>query len=151
MTDSSGNIQAQYIYDPFGRSTQLQASVVSDFQYAGYYFHSPSGLNITLHRQYGATLGRWISRDPIGLRGGSNLYAYVRNNPVAFNNPSGLAASFIPPIKPPKRCPEGGEDEGEEGGASDKRAECSQWCQSLGLTPGTPPFDECMYWCLGGP
>jgi len=35
-------------------------------------------------------LGRWISRDRIGERGGVNLYAYVENCPVLFTDPTGL-------------------------------------------------------------
>ena len=43
MTDSSENIQARYSFDPYGRMTKLQGSHASDFQYAGYYFHSGGG------------------------------------------------------------------------------------------------------------
>lgn len=43
-------------------------------------------------RWYDPTLQRFISRDPIGLRGGRNLYSYVGNNPSVFVDPSGLDA-----------------------------------------------------------
>ena len=33
-------------------------------------------------RPYDPNLGRWIQRDPIGERGGLNLYGYVVNDPV---------------------------------------------------------------------
>ena len=34
--------------------------------------------------------GRWLSRDPIGERGGKNLYACVRNNPITIYDLRGL-------------------------------------------------------------
>jgi RHS repeat-associated protein len=99
MSDSSGNVQAVYTYDPYGKPTKLQGSLASDFQYCGYYFHAFSGLGLTLNRAYNAVLGRWINRDPIRERGGINLYAYVRNKPATYvdylgtdaNNCSGYA------------------------------------------------------------
>jgi len=90
MVDSTGAAQAQYVYDAFGRKTNLLGSIDSDFQYAGYYYHAPSGLSLTANRQYQAVSGRWLSRDPIQERGGVDLYAYVQNNPVNNIDPSGL-------------------------------------------------------------
>ncbi|MBS2010083.1 MAG: hypothetical protein JST01_23745 [Cyanobacteria bacterium SZAS TMP-1] len=92
MTDNSGNIVAQYAYDPYGNATKLQGSMDSDFQYAGYYYHPRSGLSLTLNRAYSPVLGRFINRDPIGEEGGVNLYAYCENNPIGFHDPSGLQA-----------------------------------------------------------
>ncbi len=34
------------------------------------------------YRYYDSTDGRWLSRDPIGERGGLNLYGFVNNDPV---------------------------------------------------------------------
>jgi RHS repeat-associated protein len=121
LIDSTGNIQAQYRYDPFGRVTKLQGSLDSDFQYAGYYAHTRSLLNITDSRAYNAVLGRWIQRDPIEEMGGVNLFGYVDNDPVGNTDPSGLAigaffgpfggfrpsCNWNPPNKPPKK-PGGG-------------------------------------------
>lgn len=82
-------LQAQDGYDPYGQMTAISETVLSDLQYAHYYYHSRSGLNLTPNRAYNASLGRWINRDPIGEAGGINLYAYVGNNPVGFVDPTG--------------------------------------------------------------
>ena len=94
MTDSGGNVIAEYSYDPYGNVTKLQGSGPdSDFLYAGYFYHKPSGLYITAHRVYSPKLGRWISRDPIGERGGVNQYAYVLNSPVQWSDQTGLTVT----------------------------------------------------------
>ena len=41
-------------------------------------------------RLYDPLTGRFMSADPIGLKGGSNPYAYAGNNPLTFSDPSGL-------------------------------------------------------------
>ena len=89
MVDTSGSVQAQYNYDPDGQFTQLQGNLASDLLFAGYYFHSRSGLSVTLRRHYQAGFARWISRDPIGETGGINLYRYVLNNPISVTDPYG--------------------------------------------------------------
>lgn len=94
MTNSSGVIQGQLSYDPFGRATQLQGTLSPDFQYASYYMHAPSGLSIALNREYSSTLGRWLSRDPMEEEAGNNLYAYVMNNPISYSDPLGLQMGF---------------------------------------------------------
>jgi RHS repeat-associated protein len=59
-------------------------SLYPDFVFTGHYYHARSGLYLTMYRAYSPTLGRWLSRDPIGegKRGDVNLYAYVENNAV---------------------------------------------------------------------
>jgi RHS repeat-associated protein len=100
MTDSSGSIKAQYVYDSYGRVTKIQGSVSSDIQYGGYYYHAASGLSLTVNRVYSANLGRWINRDPIGERPDQNLYRYVENSPTEYVDPTGL--QLAPPISPPQ-------------------------------------------------
>jgi RHS repeat-associated protein len=95
MTDSSGNIKAQYSYDLFGRVSQTQGSASSDFQFASYYEHGPSGLNLTRTRAYNGSLGRFINRDPNAESAGSNLFDYTLNNPISFIDPSGLQQSGV--------------------------------------------------------
>ncbi|MDD5262789.1 MAG: hypothetical protein PHD76_13165 [Methylacidiphilales bacterium] len=91
MTDSTGAIHARYDYDPYGRTTKLSGDLDADFQYAGYYSHTASGLDLTWFRAYDANLGRWLSRDPIAESGGINLYGYVANDPIGGIDPFGFA------------------------------------------------------------
>ncbi|MEC9649438.1 RHS repeat-associated core domain-containing protein, partial [Escherichia marmotae] len=56
----------------------------------GQYFDEETGLHYNLFRYYAPECGRFISQDPIGLRGGLNLYAYVKN-PLTWIDPLGLA------------------------------------------------------------
>ena len=42
-------------------------------------------------RPYDPNLGRWIQRDPIGEKGGLNLYGYVGNKPISKVDPFGLS------------------------------------------------------------
>ena len=92
MVNASGSIVSEAIYDPYGVAT-VSGSVIPSFQYAGYYAHQGSGLNLTWYRSYDPVIGRWQARDPIGIKGGINLYGYVGNNPVNLWDPLGLSPS----------------------------------------------------------
>lgn len=89
MEDNAGAIQAQYVFDGYGRLIKISETTPSDFGYAGYYLHGRSGMNLTLTRSYSANLGRFLNRDTIEERGGLNLFAYVQNNPISSTDPSG--------------------------------------------------------------
>ncbi len=71
------------------------AGLFPDFAFTGHYYHSRSGLYLALYRAYDPTLGRWLSRDPIGEKGDRNLYRYPLNNPTNDVDPLGLDAVFL--------------------------------------------------------
>jgi RHS repeat-associated protein len=95
LTNSSGQMVERYEYDPYGNQpidiVGTHGGGLADFGFTGHWFHGPSGLSLSLYRAYDPNVGRWISRDPIGERGGLNLYEYVFNRPLELTDRAGLA------------------------------------------------------------
>jgi RHS repeat-associated protein len=83
-------IQSAREYDAFGAATASSGTWQGPFGYAGQFGYQTEALGLHLlgHRYYDPTLGRFLSRDPIG--DGSNWYAYCDNNPAGMADPTGL-------------------------------------------------------------
>ncbi len=58
------------------------------------YKHERSGLNLTLFRGYDPTIGRWLSRDPLGEGSDATRYSYCWNDPINGVDPLGLDALY---------------------------------------------------------
>src|SRR5262249_1573645 len=59
-------------------------------RYQGQWYDSESGLHYNRFRYYDPDVGRFISTDPIGVRGGVNPYTYAPNT-TSWVDPYGLA------------------------------------------------------------
>jgi RHS repeat-associated protein len=90
LASSAGSITDANTYDSFGNASN--SAFPTRYQFTGREFDSKTGLNYYRARWYDPKVGRFISEDPIGFRGGDvNLYGYVENNPVNHSDPLGLA------------------------------------------------------------
>jgi RHS repeat-associated protein len=64
------------------------------FEFAGGLYDSETGLVRFGSRDYDASIGRWISKDPILFGGGQgNLFVYVGDDPINLIDPTGLSAA----------------------------------------------------------
>lgn len=70
LTDATGNVVEQRQYDSFGNST---ASALTRYEYTGRERDPDTGLMYYRARWYDPQVGRFISEDPLELRGGINL------------------------------------------------------------------------------
>ncbi len=67
---------------------------IQPIRFRGQWHDEESGLYYNRHRYYDPQQGRYISQDPIGLQGGTNLYGYV-TNPTGMVDPLGLEGEHI--------------------------------------------------------
>jgi RHS repeat-associated protein len=84
-----GAMAAIYEYDAFGRELRASYDAVGSpnvknmpYRFSTKFTDVESGFNYFGYRIYEPTKGRWLNRDPIGERGGSNLYSMVGNDAV---------------------------------------------------------------------
>ena len=97
LTNSSREAVWRSITTPFGKAA-INDDVDGDgialefnIRQPGQYYDAESGLYYNYYRYYDPETGRYITSDPIGLAGGINTYAYVKNNPLKYSDPYGLS------------------------------------------------------------
>ncbi|MFM0090878.1 DUF6531 domain-containing protein [Paraburkholderia sediminicola] len=86
----TGATTGSQAYGPFGETEGVPAS---RFGYTGQQYLAPLGLYYYKARMYSPALGRFLQTDPVGTADDLNLYAYVKNNPVNFTDPTGMIAA----------------------------------------------------------
>jgi RHS repeat-associated protein len=96
VSAADGQIAGRYDYGPFGeplRATGERARQ-NPFRFSTHYQDDETELVYFGYRYYSPGNGRWLSRDPLGEKGGLALYAYAGNDPVNRFDALGLRAEF---------------------------------------------------------
>jgi RHS repeat-associated protein len=91
LLNDNGYATSHLVYDAWGQL--MSGSNPTPYGYKGqwgYYTDTETGFLLLTHRYLDPAVGRFWTRDPIGLEGGANLYAYVGNGVVVRTDASGL-------------------------------------------------------------
>jgi RHS repeat-associated protein len=90
LADSTGALQTQYTFEPFGNTSVTGAATSNGFAYTGRELDA-TGLYFYRARYYNPQLQRFVSEDPIGYASNTvNFYSYVTNEPILYTDPRGL-------------------------------------------------------------
>ena len=110
--DEGGNVVAKWAYDAWGSvlSEEIAENAAElravRYRFQGREWSEATGLANFRMRWYDAVTGRWLSKDPIGLSGGLNLFAFCGDDPVNHGDFLGNCpndpASDIPPVVGPQ-------------------------------------------------
>jgi RHS repeat-associated protein len=84
----SGTPVHEVRYDAYGNSFD-PAYEPFEYGFTGRQYDAETGLYYYRARMYDPEVGRFTSKDPLGMADESNMYIYVRNNPVNIVDPSG--------------------------------------------------------------
>ncbi len=101
LYDEAGNEAWSARYQAWGRIYRYETREIEQpLRFQGQYEDEETGLYYNRHRYFDPDAGRYITQDPIGLLGGSNIYLYT-NNPHLWIDPLGLSARLITVGKTP--------------------------------------------------
>ena len=95
ITDETGTIKNQYRYDAFGAGLETSEKLPNRICYTGQQYDGVTEQYYLRARYYNPILGRFLQED-VCQGDGLNLYAYCRNNPVVYWDPSGYTNTQTP-------------------------------------------------------
>jgi len=93
---ATGVVAQRMDFDEWGVVTLDSNPGFQPFGFASGIWDRDVGLVRFGARDYDASVGRWVSKDPIGFGGGLNLFGYVEGDPVNWVDPSGLDGILDP-------------------------------------------------------
>lgn len=94
---ADGSVIQRIDYDVWGKVKSDTNPGFQPFGFAGGIYDQHTQFVRFGMRDYDSVTARWMSKDPIGFRGGdSNLYRYTLNDPINFIDPDGLRFLGLP-------------------------------------------------------
>lgn len=98
VTDQNQATAWKAPHTPFGEATLSVDAIDNPLRFPGQYYDEETGLHYNWHRYYDPATGRYITSDPIGLKGGLNTYGYANQNPTNYIDPDGRVAFALPAL-----------------------------------------------------
>jgi RHS repeat-associated protein len=74
LANAAGQVTERYAYTGYGLTVATGPNTAA-YRYTGRRFDAETGLYFYRARAYSPALGRFLQTDPIGTKGGINLYA----------------------------------------------------------------------------
>ena len=86
VSATTGIETARYEYGPVGEPIRISgpAATLNPCRFSTKRTDPTTDLVLYEYRAYNPIIGRWLSRDPIGEKGGKNLFAFVDNDGINF-------------------------------------------------------------------
>ena len=97
--DSQNNVVARWQYDAWGNVVDEYVAPFATalaslrYRFQDREWSAATGLINFRMRWYDAETGRWLSKDPIGLSGGLNLYAFCENDSINYMDALGCCSA----------------------------------------------------------
>ncbi|MFF7159617.1 RHS repeat-associated core domain-containing protein [Streptomyces sp. NPDC008139] len=88
LGNPDGTVATTYAYDPYGGTTSAGTASDNTYTFTGRE-NDGTGLAYYRDRYYDPTAGTFISEDPTGQTGGTNLYQYALDSPTTYTDPTG--------------------------------------------------------------
>jgi RHS repeat-associated protein len=154
LRNDSKTSVATFEYTPYGDELSVSGLKINR-GFTGHVYEPQTGMYFAPYRFYSPEESRWLSRDPLGMVDGPNVYAYVRDNPIDNIDALGLHILYWPnhpadpyykwpkPIQNIPCCQQTGPTNAELLGMSS--SECAR--SIVGDADGQPGVSECLIVC----
>jgi RHS repeat-associated protein len=96
LIDNNGHVVWRSAEDlAEANAAEISGAIAVNLRGSHQYYDAESGLYYNTHRYFAADLGRYLSVDPLGLRGAGNPYSFASENPLGNVDLLGLQSTQV--------------------------------------------------------